>query len=108
MTVPAEGLPRKTRHQQHRAGRVSVGKMRLVGHLEAALRESRLTVDPRAPGAAELREELQNFVRRDAGARAGAAVGHDDLTIALALAVWCADTCLGREPAGVGHVPVSG
>jgi hypothetical protein len=89
-------------NQHYRAGRVSVGKMRLVCHLEAALRECRLTVDSRAPGAAELREELQNFVRGEGGVRAGAAVGHDDLTVALALAVWCADTCLGRDTALAG------
>ena len=84
-------------NQRENRGRVIVGKARLVGHLEAAIRDGRVSIDPRMPGASDLRDELVLFTRR--GGKAEAIIGHDDMVVALALAVWCADTCLGRDTA---------
>jgi hypothetical protein len=59
------------------------------------MRDGRVSIDPRMPGASDLRDELVLFTRR--GGKAEAIIGHDDMVVALALAVWCADTCLGRD-----------
>jgi phage FluMu gp28-like protein len=74
--------------------RLVVGKSWLIQRLGAAMRSGVLTVAERAPGRDQLRRELAQFVfkpRARGRLRLEAARGHDDLVIAVALAVLAGD-----------------
>lgn len=69
-----------------------IGKAELVQFLRFMLQSKYLVVNPELPLAPALLEELQNFeqLRSSAGNRLfrGRSSGHDDLVMALSLAVW--------------------
>lgn len=73
-------------------GKHNVPKHELVTTLEAVFREHRIGLDPKTPHLAALLEELRAFERlqgpRGRETFAGKASHHDDLVIALSLAVW--------------------
>jgi hypothetical protein len=71
-------------------GRWRVSKTTLVERLREAIGRGLLTVDPTAPGRDDLRSELAAFTATQRGRSVAmrAAVGHDDLVMALALATF--------------------
>jgi hypothetical protein len=73
-------------------GRWHVPKAILVERLREAMGLGLLTVNPAAPGRDDLRSELASFTATQRGRRMAmeAAVGHDDLVMALALATFAA------------------
>jgi hypothetical protein len=80
--------------------RFSVPKMTLISQLQALLHEGRLQIQKELPDAAELVRELQDFRvnytetgRMTFGAREGR---HDDMVLALAMAVWRATKNIQR------------
>jgi hypothetical protein len=91
--------------EQYAAGTHRVPKRNLVGAVQVVLQTGRLKIASALPDAAVLRRELENFQVKITTA-AHDAYGawregqHDDLVLALALAVWA-----GQLPAGPGIVP---
>lgn len=80
----------------------TVGKHRLTETLQIALQQRGLTV-PASAGARELRSQLDRFVQKPTPSgyrRHEAARGHDDLVLALELALWTGDTMYDQH-AGV-------
>jgi hypothetical protein len=73
-------------------GRWSVPKAALVGAIREAMGLGYLTVSPQAPGRDDLRSELAAFAATQSGrsTRIEASAGHDDLVLALAIALWAA------------------
>lgn len=92
-------------------------KRQLIGLLSQVIGEGQIRVDAAAPGAEALREELRRFVAtptRTGWAFTGkAGGGHDDLVIALGLAVHGAllqrrlGISLASEPVGVSAIAKS-
>lgn len=77
----------------HGPDQYTVGKHRLTETLQVALEQRGLTLTDTA-GARELTEQLRRFARkprRGGYARHEAGHGHDDLVLALELAVWTGD-----------------
>lgn len=83
------------------AGGWHVPKKELVGVAQVALQRERLKVSPQLPEARLLAEELRNFeVRITAAANATYSHRegqHDDLVLAVALALWGAESELRRR-----------
>jgi hypothetical protein len=82
-----------------RNGRWHVGKTRLIGDLMHLARAGRLVVSPNCLGADRLRSELQDFVvtptRKGLRLQARGS-GHDDLVLAVAIAVFGARVLRGE------------
>jgi hypothetical protein len=91
-------------------GELRVPKKELVGVLQALLSTQRLRVAKSLPEAAVLVKELGNFrvkITEAANETFGAwrSGQHDDLVLAVALAAWVGERCLGGEgPAGAPRV----
>lgn len=86
-------------------GDFTVGKHRLTEVLQVAMERSRLTIDEQASpdGVGEFQRQLGRFVRKP-GKRGyqkhEAAKGHDDLVLAVELAMWTGDA-MADDAAGV-------
>jgi hypothetical protein len=80
------------------AGYTHVPKRDLVGAVQVLLQNKHLRIGPNLPEAATLTAELQHFQTKINVATAHDSYGawregtHDDLVLALALALWFADT----------------
>ena len=84
-------------------GACTVGKLHLVGLVAKALRERTLAVAPRCLGRDELRAELEAMVVGHTATgriKAEARADHDDLVLALALALLARDMLLGENRHG--------
>lgn len=86
---------------------LSVGKHRLTDTLATALEHDRLTIDEHADadGVREFRSQLARFVAKPRAGKPAyhkheAATGHDDLVLAVELALWLPDA-MADEHAGV-------
>lgn len=86
--------------------RITVGKHRLTEALQVAVEQSRISVDDGASpdGVRELNEQMRSFSskpgRRPGYQRHEAARGHDDLVLAVELALWTGDS-MADQAAGV-------
>lgn len=80
----------------HGASRWSVSKKQLVSHLQAVMGSRRLHVAPELPDARTLLRELETFTVKITSAgnesfESWRERDHDDLVLAVALAVWAAE-----------------
>lgn len=79
-------------------GRIMISKQALIGGISSALACGRLRVAPNAPGRADLAAEMAAFVAIPGSRKMDASRGHhDDLVMALALAVLVAHFQQGKR-----------
>jgi hypothetical protein len=92
------------------SGQLRVPKKELVGCLQVLLQTRRLRIAQALPDAATLVRELETFrvkITEAANETFGAwrEGQHDDLVLAVGLAAWVGERCLGGEgPVGLPHV----